>query len=128
MAYHHFLSCSNVQFLRWFQSPFPTFDLAAFNSLHGFLFNLSCLQDLEIFVPDGFGIDSLISFVFCGAPEHGLWRDIRSVKMAIVCDTISEASHLFDQTVGHQPRSEKWWKSFTVAQGYAANTIVTASM
>jgi len=115
MYYLRFLSCSNVQILRWYQDSYQTtFNLAAFNSFHNFLFNLSCLQNLEISVPQGLGIDSLLDFVFCGASELGVWRAIRNVKVKIVCRAISEASHLFDQTVGLQPHYEKWWKSFTV--------------
>jgi len=129
--YLRILSCSNLQILRWSlsQRPFQTtFDLAAFNSFHDFLSNLSYLQNLDISVPHGLGIDSLIDFVFCGAPEHGVWRDIKRVEVEVGCDTISEACHLFDQTVGHQPRFEKWWKSFTVTRKYARTVIITASM
>ena len=72
--YLRFLSCSNVQILRWYhhRSFQTTFDLATFNSLHDFLYNLSCLQDLDIVVRQGLGIDSLIDFAFCGASEHGV--------------------------------------------------------
>jgi len=117
MKYLRFLSCSNVQVLRWCQDSFQTpFDLAAFNLFHDFLFNLPCLQNLDISVYWGRGIDSLIDFIFCGASEHGVWRDIRSAEVEIWFNSSSkpEVSHLFDQTVGHQPRYEKWWKSFTV--------------
>jgi len=115
--YHCSLSCSNVTILGWYQlSLQTTFDLAAFNSLHNFLFNLFCLQNFDIYIRQGLGIDSLIDFVFGGAPEHGVWRDIKSVGVGVKCGTISEASHLFDHTVGHQPRYEKWWKSFTVTK------------
>jgi len=128
--YHRFLSCSNVQILRLFLSRDPsTFDLAALNSLHDFLFNLSCLQSLYIFVTRGLGIVSLIDIVFCGASEHGVWRDIRSVEVEIRCGySESEASHLFDQTVGRQQRYEKWWKLFTVTKRYARTVTVKASM
>jgi len=115
MDYLRFLSCSNVQILRWCLSEFQTtFDLAEFNLLHDFLFNLSCLQNLYIVAPPGLGIDSLIDFVFCGASEHGVWRDIRSVEVEIRFHSSSEVCRLFNQTVGHQPRYETWWKSFTV--------------
>jgi len=127
--YHRFLSCSNVQILRWSKHPFQTFDSAAFNSLHHFLFNLSRLQHLDISFPQGLGIDSLIDFVFCGAPEHGVWREIRSVEVEIRFNySSSEASHLFDQAVGHQQRYEKWWKSFTVTKTYATIVNTNASM
>jgi len=126
--YLRFLSCSNVQILHWRQDSFPAFDLAAYISLHGFLFHLSCLQNLEISVRQGLGIDPLIDFVFCGASEHGVWRDIRSVKVNILINSSSGASHRFDQTVGHQQRYEKWWKSFTVTKGHAPNVKIIASM
>jgi len=111
------LSCSNVQILRWRGSPLRTFDLAAFNLLHDFSFNLSCLQNIDILVSQDLGIDPLIEFVFCGASEHRVWQDISSARVEIWFDSSSEASHLFDQTVGHKPRYEKWWKSFTVNKG-----------
>jgi len=129
-----FLSCSNVQILHWHQRPFQTtFDLAAFNSLHDFLCNLCCLQNLDILVPQGLAIDSLIDFVFCGASEHGVWRDIRRVVVKIQFNfpSESEASHLVDQTVGHQSHFEKWWKSFTVTKRrdiYFIEVVINASM
>jgi len=122
-----FLSCSNVQILRWSQDSLHTFGLAAFDSLHDSLFTLSCVKNLHIVVSQGFGIDSLIDLVFCGASEHGIWQDIRRVRVDIGCDTISEASHHFYQTVGHQPRYEKWWKSFRVTKG-ERSVVVRASM
>ena len=132
IEYLRFLSCSNVQILFWSQYTFQPFDLAAFNLLHDFLYNLSCLQILDIFVPQGSGIDSLIDFIFCGASEHGVWRDIRNVEVKVRYDTISEASHLLDQTVGHQQRRryEKSWKSFkvTFTQEYATTININASM
>jgi len=112
--YHRVLSCSNVQILRWYQRTLqPIFDLAAFNSLHGLLFNLPCLQSLDILVAQGLGIDPLIEFVFCGALEHGAWRDIRSVRVEILFNSLPRAYGFIDQTVGHQQRYEKWWKAFT---------------
>jgi len=131
--YLRFLSCSNVQTLHWvehsWQSPF--FDLVAFNSLHDFLFNLSCLKSLNISVPHGLEMDSLIAFVFSGAPEHGVWRDIRSVEVEILLESSSEASRFSDQTVKQRQqrqRYEKWWKSFTVTQKYGRRVIINASM
>jgi len=127
IEYLRFLSCSNVQILRWSQLSFQIFDLAAFNSLHGFLFNLSCLQNLDISVPQSLEIASLIDFVFCGALEQEVWRDIRSVEVEIWSNSFLKASHLLDQTVGHQPRYEKWWKSFTVTKE-ERSVIIRASM
>ena len=116
----------------WCQrSSRTTSDLAAFNSLQHFLFNVSRLQTLDIFVPQGLGIDSLIDFAFCGASAHGVWQDIRSVKVEIWLHSSSEseASHLLDQTVnGHQPRYERWWKSFTVTKQHGTRVNINASM
>jgi len=101
IEYLRSLSCSNVQILRWWGNSSRTFDLASFNLLHDFSFNLSCLQNIDILVSisQGLGIDSLIEFVFCGALKHRVWQDISSVLVKIWFDSPSEASHLFDQTV-----------------------------
>ena len=129
VEYLRFLSCSNVQIFRWSQRSFQTtFDLAAFNSLHDFLFILSRLQNFDIVVPQSLWIDSLIDSVFCGAPEHGVWRDIRSVGVGVWFDTISEASDVVDQIVGHQPHYGRWWKSFTVTRRYITTVNINASM
>jgi hypothetical protein len=117
MDYLRFLSCPNVQMFRgWQFSAWTTFDLTALNSLHDFIITLSCLQKLDIFVPQGLGVDSLIYFAFCGARAKGVWRDIRSVEVEIRFSSSSKASHFFDQTVGHQQRYDKWWKAFTVTK------------
>jgi len=128
IEYLRFLSCSNVQILRWSQRESQPFDLAALNSLHDFLFNLFCLQNLNISFPQALGIDSLIDFVFCGASERGVWRDIMSVEVEIWFNSPSEASHLFDKIVGHQQRYEKWWKSFTVTRRLAITVNINASV
>jgi hypothetical protein len=124
--YFHFLSCPKIQHFHWEERRLGiTFDLMALNSLHDFVFTLSCLKTLYIYAPQGLGIHSLIHFVFCGALEQGVWRDIRSVEVEIQYDNFSEASHLFDQTVG---RYEKWWKTFTVTKKYGTCITVSASM
>jgi len=132
MDYLRFLSCSNVQILRWSlaQRSIQTFDLPAFSSLQNFLFNLSCLKNLHIFVPQGLGSDPLIDFVFCGASEHGVWQEIRSVEVGVWFNSSSEseASHFLDQTVGHQPHYEKWWRSFTVTRRPATTVTINACM
>jgi len=129
--YLRFFSCPNVQILRWSQNVnmWTTFDLPMFNSLHDFLFNLSCLQDLDIVVPQGLGRDSLIDFVFCGALEHGVWPEIRSVEVGVWFNhrSESEASGFIDQIAGHQQHYEKWWKSVTVTKE-ERSVIVRASM
>jgi len=132
MSYLRFLSCSNVQKFRWLQSPGPLyknpapFDLAAFNSLRDFLSTLSCLKTLYIFLYEGLGRDSMTHFVFCGALEKGVWRDIRSVEVKAVFDSSSEASDFVDQTHG-QRRYEKWWKTFTTKRDQSRVTL-NASM
>jgi hypothetical protein len=129
MNYLRFLSCSNVQILRWWEPPTRTaFDLSALNSAHGFSINPSCLQNLDILVVWGLSLDSLIHFVFGGAWEQGVWRDIRSVEVEVWFNSSSEASHFFDQTVGHQQRYEKWWKTFTVTKGYINKVRFNVSM
>jgi len=130
LDYLRFFSCPNVQILRWSQNKWTTFNLAAFNSLHEFLFNLSCLQHLEIVVPQGSGRDSLIDFVFCGASEHGVWRDIRTVEVEVWFNYRSESEasdFIIPRPVGHQQHYEKWWKSFIVTKG-ERSVIVRSSM
>jgi hypothetical protein len=130
MDYPRCLSCPNIQTLRWsrISSVQTGFDLTALNSLRDFVFTLSCLQRLEIFVPQNLVIDSLIHFVFCGAREQGVWRDIRSAMVDIQFDNSSKASHFFDQRVGHQSRYEQWWETFTVTKEFGHGVAINASM
>jgi len=80
MSYLRFFSCPNVQnFRRSLLTNTGPFDLTAFNSFHDFLFNLSCLQNLYIFVTQGLGRDSLIQFVFCGAVSEREYGEISGV-------------------------------------------------
>ena len=127
--YLRFLSCSNVQSfcLSHFLARI-TFDLKALNTLHDFLFNLPCLQNLYIAIYVDSGLDSLIQVVFCDARERGVWRDIRSVEMKVWYGGFSEGSRLFDWTVGHQHLYEKWWKEFTVTKDDCGVVIVRASV
>jgi len=118
MGYLRLFSCSNVQKFRrplpinWsMPDPKSFYDMADFKSFHDFLSHLSCLQNLYIVVREALGVDSLIHFVFCGALEKGVWRDIRSVEMKVRFDSSSKASDFIDQTVGQQ-RYGKWWKTF----------------
>jgi len=141
MGYLRFFSCSNVQI---FRRPLPTnlhmadpnsfYDMPDFNSFHDFLFHLSCLQNLYIFVSDALGVDSLVHFVFCGALEKGVWRDIRSVEMKVEFNSSSKASDFIDQTIGQQ-RYGKRWKTFITERrdsmewGMEGNIVtLTASM
>jgi hypothetical protein len=129
MGYFPFLSCLAVQIfrLRHFSGQAKC-DLTHLNLLRDFLFTLSCLRNLYIHVLHGSGIDSLINFVFCDAREQGVWRDIRIVDVEIIFPSFSsEASDFFDQTVGHRPRYEKWWRTFTVTQKLANVVTLNAS-
>ena len=113
------LSCSNIQILRSRQfGPWTTFDLEALKS--------SSLQILDIDVPYYLEVDFMIHFVFCGAQEQGVWRDIRSVEVRIKF-YVTSGVPFFDKIVGHQRQYEKWWKEFTVTKGNRAkdNWVVT---
>ena len=124
-----FLSCSNVQSFRWSHVlEGMTFDPTALNTLHDFLFNLSCLQNLYITVSLGSGPESLIRFVFCDAREQGVWKDIKGVEMEVWQGGSSEGFHLFNRTVGHQHLYKKWWKEFTVTKHNLGTMIVRASV
>jgi hypothetical protein len=119
MDHLRFLSCSNVQTLRWSQSSdWTILDLSVLNSSHGFEFDLVCLQKFHISVPHILGLDSLIQFVFCDAWEQGVWRDIRSVEVEVWFESFSEASDFFNQTVAHQQRYEEWWEAFRVTKKF----------
>jgi hypothetical protein len=128
IGYLRFLSCSNVQKFRWRQTLLlTTFDMTALNSLHGFVLTISCLRKLYIKVPEGLAIDPLIRLVFCGAPEQGAWRDIMCVEVEIQFETSSEASQFFDQTVEHQQRYEKSWRTFTVTKEFRVWSYVNVN-
>ena len=132
MDYLRFFSCSNVQILRWSHAPVSaTVDLATLSSLHDFLFNLSCLQQLHISTSPHSGLGSLIQVVFCDAQERGVWRDIRSAKVTVwfTGSSWSDQYHSFIQMVGHQLFYEKWWKEFTVTkEDRSQMAMVSASM
>jgi len=114
MNYLRFLSCSNIQIFRWRKvSAWTTFDLTALNSLYGFVFTPSCLQNLYIYVPQTLGIHSLIHFVVWGASEQRVWRDIRSVEGEIWFALSPQAAHSFGRSVEHQQCYEKCWKLFS---------------
>jgi hypothetical protein len=128
MDYLRFLSCANVQSFRWREfSVSTTFDLTALISLHDFVFTLSCLQNVDIFVPQGCGLDFLIHFVFCGAWEQGAWREIKHVEVKILFNSSSEGCHFFDQIVGRQQCYEKWWKTFTVTKEFGGWSYVNVN-
>ena len=132
MDYLRFFSCSNVQILRWSHAPaLATNDSADLSSLHNFLFNLSCLQQLYISTSPCSGLDSLIQFVFCDAQERGAWRNIRSAEVTVRSTGYvwNDQYHPFTQMVGHQQLYEKWWKEFTVIkEDWSLIAVVKASM
>ena len=126
-----FFSCPNVQILRWSQfSEWTTFDWAALNSFHSFLSNLSCLQQLYIYIysPRHPGLESLCQFVFCDAREQGVWRNTAIVEVGVLLSGPSWDSEypFFTQLVG---RYENWWTEFTVTrESWQHMVIVRASM
>ena len=131
MDYLRFLSCPNLQTLHWWQfSVWTAFDFPALNSLHEFLLKGSCLQTLYIVIYPHLGLDSLIQFVFCDAWEQGIWRDIRSVEVAVSFFVSSwKESHSFIQMVGHQQDYEKYWKELTVTEDdFTMKVIVRGSV
>jgi hypothetical protein len=123
MDYLRFLSCPNVQILRWLQPPGRTIDLEALDSFYDSVLNSSCLKQLYISISSFSELDSWIQFVFCDASS----REIREVEVKVWFITSSEAPRFFDQTVGHQQCYEKWWKTFTVTED-GARVIVKACM
>ena len=113
----HLLSCSNIQILRWKRDiVWTTFDMEALKSSQDSLFKISSLQILDIDVPHYSGVDLLVHFVFCGAWEQGVGRDIRSVEVRVVFNDTSKVFPFFDKIVGYQQHYEKWWKEFTVTK------------
>jgi hypothetical protein len=125
MDYLRFLSCSNVQNFRCRQFEEWTSDVwTPLNSLRDFVLTLSCLQSLNIFVPHNSGMDTLIHFVFCGAWEQGVWRDIRSADVRVKFNTTSEVSRFFKETAGHQRRYKKWWKRFKISKDHWVTDVV----
>jgi hypothetical protein len=129
MDYLRFLSCSNVQILRWGQIPtWTAFEFPFLNSLRDFVMILSHLRNLDIFLYPHPALDSLIQFVFCDAHELGVWRDIRSVEATVTFSNSSDY-HSFTQMIEHQQLYEKWWKVFTVTKYDLRNLVmVKASM
>ena len=114
----HLLSCSDIQILHWKRdSIWTTFDMEALKSSQDSLFKISSLQILDIDVPHYLGVDLMIHFVFCGAWEQGVWRDIRSVEARVWFGATSEVFPFFDKILGHRRHYKKWWKKFRVTKG-----------
>jgi hypothetical protein len=129
MDYLRFLSCSNVQNFRCRQFEEWTTDVwTPLNSLRDFVFTLSCLQNLDIFVPHNLGMDTLVHFVFCGGWEQRVWRDIRTAEVRVEFNTATEKSRFVAETVGHQQRYKKWWKRFTISKDeWEMEVVIKAS-
>jgi hypothetical protein len=117
MDYLRSLSCSNVQKFYLILISWVPSDLTVWDSLHDFVFILSCLQKLYIEFLQPLETDSFLRFVFHEAREQEVWRDIRSVEVKISSNYLSEASDFIDQAVEHQQCYKKWWKAFTVTKG-----------
>jgi hypothetical protein len=117
IGYLRSLSCPNVQIFRWTQySAWSTVDMAALNSLHDFLFNLSCLEQLYISIFSYSEPDSLVQLVFCDARDQGVWQGIRGVEVKVWVDAVLEAPRFLNQTVRHQWHYGKSWREFTVTK------------
>ena len=107
----HFLSSPNVESLQLFPSP-----RSSVLDQRNFLCNIPRLRRLEMRIEWRLEIDPLVQFLFRGAREEGVWRDIRSVEVDFRFTDSSriEASSFFDQIVGQQQHYERWWKEFKV--------------
>jgi len=126
-----FLSCPNVQTLRWTQSPArPAIDQAALESLHDFLWDCSCLKTLEISISQNVGLDSLFQLVLCDVQEQRVWRNIRSVEVEAWLTGPSQhgEGHPFTRPGVHRWYYEKWWKDITVTNAGFSRVKVRASM
>ena len=124
----HFLSCPNVQIIhiihqmgRWGTAwTVPT-------RLIAFLHDCSRLQELEVHLHEHLeGKDSLMHFVFGDSRSQGVWRDIKSVEVAIM-PFFSLRNYDIASMVGHQQNYKKWWKEFTVTKRPGVEWVVRAS-
>ena len=61
--------------------------------------------------------------------RSGVWKYVEIDQVWLYySESEASRSHVFDQTVGHQPCYEKWWESFTVTKRYPRTVTVRASM
>ena len=112
----HFLSCPNVQIIH-FKHHVGVWGTTVTEPtrLIAFLRDCSRLQELEVHLHEHLeSKDSLMHFVFGDARSQGVWRDIRSVEVAIVVPL--SRNNIIASMVGHQQNYEKWWKEFTVIE------------
>jgi hypothetical protein len=94
-------------------------DKVVVNSLHNSLSNSPCLQELGIRIGCCLGLDSLIQFIFCNAPDQGVWQDIRSVNLKLLFVTIDveDLDHFLNERVKETQHYQKWWELLTVSEG-----------
>jgi len=119
--FYLFISCPKVQRLTWLGRNYNiTLDEAVFKSLHGFLFNSSCLQELVISIRHSSRPDSLIHFVFCDAREQEVWQDIRSVEVEVQFDSPDTRDQSFDQMVERHYYGKQWNEFKVTAVGASA--------
>ena len=119
-----FLSYSNIQTLEWWQLPTSK---AAVERSQDFLYNYSCLQELEIYLCNYSGIDSLIRFLFCDSRKQGAWRDIRSVQVTVAC-TSSSRDVCFSQMARYRQYYKKWWEKLIVTMEEPGRVRIRASI
>jgi hypothetical protein len=106
------LSHPNVQIL---ELHLGTSDEVIPKSLHNFLSNCPCLQELMIEIDHCSGLDSLIQFVFCDAQEQGVWHDIRGVELND-WQYDSDQDQIFNDIAGQTQHHQKWWKELALSR------------
>ena len=125
-----FLSCPNVQNFHFEVSR--GISQATLKCLTDFLCSCSRLQKLMIRIREEWeGVGSLMQFVFCDVRDQGVWRDIKSVEVAVwlLISSRNDENRPFAPMVGHQQHDEKWWKEFTVTKKpWEPWVIIKASM
>ena len=114
-GYLRFLLCPNVQIFHFAVSC--GISKAAVKHLTDFLCDCSRLQKLQIDIMEKSGSeDSLMQFVFGGARDQGVWREIRSVEVVFWLFRPSRNNEK-RPFAGHQQHYyERWWKEFTVTE------------
>ena len=124
-----FLSCPNVQIFHF--TVLRAISKAALKCLTDFLCDCSRMQQLEIRIHEEWGhMDPLMQFVFGDAWDQGVWRDIKSVEVAVWLfgSPRKNENRPFASMVGYQ-HYEKWWKKFTVTENpWERKVIARASM
>jgi hypothetical protein len=94
-------------------------DEVLLKSLHNYLSNCPCLQQLRIKIDECPGLDSLIQFVFCDAQEQGVWHEIRSVELNELFFFDSDArdqDQNLKKIAGQTQPYQKWWKELALSR------------